>query len=439
MTLNLPKDAPKESDFKDYLLSEYSNIAQAHFTTMETISSFFRNYLVIVAIPISLIAAAASIFKSENLLSLLSSYKLPLAVMFLAVSLTGIGVLLYIVNLRMDAILYARTINGIRKYFFGQSKIDIQTQLRIRVLPQSPSLPAYHEKAYFWPVVFTFAVFNGVYFLFGLSSLTFTGTSISSVPVWIPILAALFGLGHFPLYWGYAQHRETSYLQSNIIGVDIDGVLNKHREHFCKLLDTTRGKVIDPNNIKAIPVHECEQLQITREDERAVFNNPEYWEHMPSIEGAAENLKKLHNALKLKVFIFTYRPWPDVIPLSPIDRTKTLSQWKIFGGSKKGVEQITRQWLAQKEIKYDKLIIEKGNENLSDPQGHVKNRFFESRKRRIKFFIEDDLEKAIKLAYICEVVFLVDQPYNQFMGEEPHNLIRVKSWDEIFKKIRAIS
>ncbi|GAH97234.1 unnamed protein product, partial [marine sediment metagenome] len=99
---------PEGADFKEYLLSEYSNIAQAHFKTIETISTFFRNYLVIVSIPISVLAILISIFAGAEALRTIVLIRVPLSVILLAVSLAGVGVLLYIVNLRMDAILYAR-------------------------------------------------------------------------------------------------------------------------------------------------------------------------------------------------------------------------------------------------------------------------------------------------------------------------------------------
>jgi len=80
-------DTPEKSDFKEYLLSEYSNIAQAHFKTIDTISTFFRNYLVIVSIPISLIAVLVSIFSGSETIETILSIRIPLSVILLAVSL----------------------------------------------------------------------------------------------------------------------------------------------------------------------------------------------------------------------------------------------------------------------------------------------------------------------------------------------------------------
>ena len=49
--------------------------------------------------------------------------------------------------------------------------------------------------------------------------------------------------------------------------------------------------------------------------------------------------------------------------------------------------------------------------------------------------MEDDPEKAIKLAYICDVVFLIDQPYNK-NESFPNNVVRVNSWDDLYHKIK---
>ena len=457
----------EEAEFREYLLSEYSNIAQAHFKTIDTISTFFRNYLVIVSIPISLIAILVGIFAGSEVFKTIILFRIPLSFLLLAVSLAGIGVLFYIANLRLDAILYARTINGIRKYFYDRAELDINMKLRTRVLPQSPHQPAYHEKAYFWPVVFSFAVFNTLYLAFatvGFSSgseLNQLGKVLISVPLWAWLLNLAFFVCHFAGYWGYAWYRERIYLRSYILGVDIDGVLTQHRKQFCDLLKKHTGKEVDPEKITRIPVHECENLDVSRDDEKKVFNDPDYWIDMPIEPDAVDTLERVRNIFKFKVFLFTYRPWPNVEKMTEEEKERVTSKWEdslhsfynkvkqattssgglieIWSFRRKPIDQITRLWLKERGLKYDKLIIEKGNEDVPDPRGHIRNRFFKSREYKIKYFVEDDLEKAVKLAYICDVVFLLDQPYNQVLNKVPSNIICVKSWDEIHRQIRKLS
>ena len=171
----------------------------------------------------------------------------------------------------------------------------------------------------------------------------------------------------------------------------------------------------------------------------------------------------------MKVILFTHRPWPNTAKMDSKDKYNTINEWKKAAENyyqdclkegktskvkllshplrwirmKRGrsaIEEITRNWLDYHNFSYDKLIVEKGSDDVSDPQAHYKNRFYESRKRKIRFFVEDILEKAEKLAYICDVVFLYDHPYNRNPKRElPSNIVRVKSWDDIYGEIRRLS
>jgi len=459
-----------KSKFDEYLLSEYSNIAEAHFKSIETISTFFRYYLLIMSIPLSAVAVISQVAPDiTQLANVVHQYRVPISTVLFCISLVGLGVFCYIVNLRLDVILYARTVNGIRKFFYDGSDSDINLKLRIRVLPQSPQLPSYSEMLYFGPVVSVFGIMNSLYF----GSFVFI---LFARGFWLFFIAvSFFSCIHFAIYWGYARHRETAYLNSNILGVDIDGVLNKHREHFCKLLKENAGKQVEPEQILIMPVHESPGLNVTREDERKVFNDPRYWKDMPAIENASDRIRSLINAFRLKVYIFTYRPWPDTQDKKDlIEKVQVFCQqvrrfslklllmtillkvkflpvgWLIKRWKEEPLKKITKFWLKERGIDYDKFFFEKGNDYSSDPGGRFKNRFYISRKEKIRFFVEDDLEKAVKLSYICDIVFLVSHPYNepqQALPDEvnavrknfPSNIIRVKSWNEIYKNIRKLS
>lgn len=315
------------------------------------------------------------------------------------------------------------------------------------------------------PVVLTFGVINSVYVL--ISSLAiinfvfydiFNGKlqeilfNVYFTPIAIFISLLLI---HYTIYREMAGHREYAYLKSNIIGIDVDGVLNKHRDQFCKILKKNTGIDINPDDICHIPVHEGLD-NVTRNHELAVFNDPSYWINMPPREEIAQNIKKLKNALDFKIFVFTSRPWPDLSKLDHGEVGRSLTDWrsqivKVLTSKnmllrysinliprKYLINLITKNWLMSNNILYDKLVIEKGNENLLDKRGRLYNRFHISGKKKIRYFIEDDLEKAVKLTYLCDAVFLIDHPYNRNLGEiePPNNLIRVKDWNEIYKRIR---
>lgn len=468
-------------EFREYLRTEYQHIAEAHFRTMEAISSFFRYYLLIMSLPITLLALSIGISsQSDRILEAIFGLGPLLSAILIVISGVGFCVLIYIMNLRMDAVLYARTINSIRKDFYDAPAMDINRKLRMRILPQTPSQPSYLERAYFLPVVLSFALFDTFYLFCGLAIAgggIATEITFQSI-IWWAWLAPIFIGIHCLVYWLYARHREHSYLKYYAIGIDIDGVLNEHRQHFCSMLQEKTGIPLKPEEISTIPLHDCPALQVPRDREKSVFNDPRYWSEMKPLKDAAYNLKRLRN-MNLKVHIFSHRAWPDTFDMNPQEESGIRQQWrnqaselieKAYGRKsldglwqktrlklKLGagaIEQLTKCWLRLNGFIWDKLIIERGNENVADPQGHFRNRFYIARKKQIKFFVEDDLEKAVKLAYICDVVFLLDHPYNQNLPDKckgcgydckldekyvPDNVKRVKSWDDIYKCIRMLS
>jgi len=452
--------------FEKFLLSEYQNIAQAHFKSIETITTFFRYYLLIMSIPLSAIAIIVqSSSSSEQLRILTTLYRIEIFLVLFFISFIGFGVFWYIINLRFDAVLYARVVNGVRKYFYDQFNKDINLKIRVRVLPQSPQLPTYVEWPFFLPVLVVFSLMNSIYFFLGSRSI---GASLKCAS----LMTMLFLLCHFGLYKLVAWLRETSYLKSNILGIDIDGVLNKHREQFSRVIKSKVGKEIDPEQILITPVHEYLPLNITREDERKVFNDPKYWIDMPIRENVSKIIRTLRNIFKLKIIIFTHRPWPDMedkyklieITKQFCQNTKAFSlrlmllkigiklhlNWLVEKYKEEPLRLITIRWLRDNKILFHKFILEKGNDHSSDPRGRIKNRFYESQKNKIRFFVEDDYEKAIKLSYICDVVFLLSHPYNEpniLLSDDinnlrqnlPSNILCVKNWDEIYQHIRRLS
>jgi len=308
-----------KQDFEAFLLSEYQNIAQAHFKSIETISTFFRYYLLIMSIPISAIAILSQVSSTKiGLSTIISKYNIFISIVLFCISFIGLGIFSYVTNLRLDAILYARVVNGIRKYFYDGSDIDINLKIRMRALPQSPYLPLYYEKSLFLPVVFVFALMNSLYFFIALGVLVFEKLKNSQAFAYsngnildkcfslildnlmIVILSAFFLLAHFFIYHYLSRHREAGYLKSSIIGIDIDGVLNNHRQHFCNLLLKNKNKHLDPEDIFLMPVHENKSLEISRDDERAVFNDPSYWMDMPVIDKSlGDILRSIKNKMKL--------------------------------------------------------------------------------------------------------------------------------------------
>ena len=285
----------------------------------------------------------------------------------------------------------------------------------------------------------------------------------SSSMFWAALAAC--PLVHVVLYGSLTRYRERSYLRSRILGVDIDGVLNDHRTQFCRVLREKMNKDLNPGAIVRIPVHEISDADVTEDDEQAVFNWPSYWVEMPPKEDAADMLKKIRNQLGYNIWLFTSRGWPEpdrypkgrekqyatawkqawwksrLYLARPVRRfEKWCAEYRIpeIVGSRP-IRAVTKQWLSAQKIVYDKLIVERGNTDTRDPRFNTRNRFVISARRQIRAFVEDDLNKARRLCDLCEVVFLIDQPYNQVEPDvSPKNLIRVKEWPEVRDRLRSL-
>lgn len=454
-------DDESSSAFQNFLLAEYNNIAQAHFNTVDSLSNFIKHYIAIASIPF---AAAVFLFNSEGvdaagIANFIRNHPLTVPLFLSLISLIGLFVLAYVVNIRFDAILYARTVNGIRKHFYDRSGLTFADELHIRALPRTTNLPNYIEPQYFGYVVLTFTLVGTAYFAAGWY---FYWVQQEWAAGWFVLLLTSFAALHWLLYAKLAEHRERTYLQKQIIGVDVDGVLNAHRQQFSAVLKSRTGKEIAPDAITQIPVHEIPGGPVTEGDANAVFNWPEYWTYMPPVQSDIGDLvNKLRNVLGYRVWIFTYRPWPEpsMFPNRKLywSAWNKTSWWSYATRFAHGLDvwmenhgvpalvrgrlirSITRRWLGERKISYDKLVIEGGNTSTADARMLTRNRFLFAKKYEFRAFVEDDLTKARKLASICQVVFLVDHPYNQCSPSSlPSNLVRVKSWHDIYRFLRQV-
>src|SRR4029077_2541774 len=81
--------------------------------------------------------------------------------------LIGLFVMVFIINLRLDALLYARTVNGLRNKFCNDSGLTIAEELPFRVLPLSIHQPRYFEWHYTIVVIAVFALIDTAYLFLG--------------------------------------------------------------------------------------------------------------------------------------------------------------------------------------------------------------------------------------------------------------------------------
>jgi len=452
--------------FEKFLLSEYEHIAHAHFNTVNSLSNFFKHYIAIASVPFVVAGLVLNLefVRKVGILEFLNHHPVFPLLFFGTIAGIGLLVLFYAISIRCDAILYARTVNGIRKYFYGKSPISLDVQLQIRGLPTTTSLPRYEEWSSFGAVVLTFAIVGTIYFAAGLYFYYGAPEDLGNVLFWVGV-GAFFGLHPLGYKW-IADYREYAYLRSHSIGIDIDGVLNNHRRQFADILKRRVGKSIDPESIVHIPVHEMRGAAVTEADELAVFNWPGYWVDMPTIQADVGSfVTKMRNSLGYRVWIFSRRGWPQDLRFPTGVEGEywcawiNASWWSLFQRFQfihrldawldrlhlpviargRAISAITARWLSKHRIPYDKLVIERANTDTKDLRTLKANRFAIAKKRHFRAFVEDDLPNARRLADTCEIVFLIDQPYNRCEAEAlPGNVLRVNSWNDIYRTMREM-
>ena len=359
----------------------------------------------------------------------------PIALLVVAAFLFVLGfcIMTCISYLRFDVILYARTVNGIRKYFYENSGLKISDELRYRVLPRSILKPLYGDN--FLGVIVVFSILDCSYLFFSLWWYLhqFRNTSTIVTLVILLLVIAISFILHITAFKLMARSQDKGI--TNIwIGIDIDGVVNIREEQFSKVLQLITGKAIDAKDIAKIPVSDYGKLGISEEEMKSVYNSPQYWADMPVRKDAAHNIKHIRNLVGIKVMLFThqkdrgYTKWIEKVRFH-YDWVTTCKHLTLKG--------VTKSWLKKEGIPFDKLIMERTNTKNS-LLFRPKNRYNIFKNKKISFFIEDNLSNAIRLADIYEVVFLIDQPYNQDKDIKiPNNIMRIKSWKEILEFVRG--
>ena len=475
------------SPFDNFQIEEYKNISNAHFESVKQISTFFRYYLLILAAPVFILnVVSAAQGGISNFLNGgdASLYYTIVSYYLIAVAIIGFFIFLYVINLRLDAVLYARAVNKVRKYFYQTSALDIKKYDQYLQLPTVSTKPKYFEMAFFVPMLFVFSILNcgliysalkikslkNVYFgnwIYPLNKISWLDFPISYSSIFF--LTFLFIFLHIAGYVILVYFRNNHYLKSYAIGIDIDGVLNDQTKHFKFWLEKMTGKVLDIALLKEIPVSLNEQIGVSDFDEKVVFNTKEYWETLPAKDDAAKRVNDFQKRFGLKLQFFSYRDWPQYG--AEENKIKDIIKGKECTPLEKNeITKITKKWLKQKGIDVimpnnifssiyyrlrnpflsrKKAMIEIGNPYISDTRFWNyfrksilnRNRFQGANLKSFKFSIEDTPENAIKLSGLCEYVFMFDEPYNSdiLKYDFPKNVIRVNSWNDIYRYLKSLS
>lgn len=114
-----------ENSFDIFQLEEYKNISNAHFETNKQIGTFFRYFLLIASAPTLIFVwfGKNDGFLNDLLNGIDTHRNIFIGFFLLVVSFIGLMSCFYLISLRLDSILYARAVNGIRGFFYRKKLI----------------------------------------------------------------------------------------------------------------------------------------------------------------------------------------------------------------------------------------------------------------------------------------------------------------------------
>ena len=404
-------------ELRKFYEKEYDTLSNAHFQAAQRITTFFQYALIILAAPITIIGL------NKDTTQMVID-KSAISLICIAISLVGFFIVMYLGQLRTEVLMYARCINTIRNFFYNENRADTFFYNEYSVLSTHKRKPKYFDGEQFIYILLSLGILNTSYVAYAVSN-------ILPSSFWIYIICAVFFISHFIFYYVLTQSSEANgRFYRHVIGIDIDGVLNLHKEQFVLIYNALVDKKqinqtkISIEDIKTIPVEHAGKIK--ESDARKVFNSSDYWDSMPAMSDARRVItEKLQNSLGYKIRIFTCRDW------RPTDnRSKPYN-----------IKRNTIKWLKMNGIPAKRVCFEKGSfeSPISINTALYKNRFFISAAKKIEFFVEDEPIKARRLANTCRYVFLMDQSYNQVEKDYfPYNVIRVTGWEEVYKHIKEL-
>lgn len=200
-------DTIRNKNITDFFLLEYDKLAQAHFSAHENLSKWVRFYFLVIAAPISFfLLIQPSLMNHWKMLfpSLTPTY---ISVVPFFVGIVGIFMSLIIFDIRLDAALYARSVNGIRKYFFENNNltsIDVSQYVVMSTNVNKPSLTKLSMNAIIFIVMF--AIINALYICVGSILL---GTNI----YFLLVIFLIIIFGHLFGYILIGRHKKKHYVR----------------------------------------------------------------------------------------------------------------------------------------------------------------------------------------------------------------------------------
>jgi hypothetical protein len=213
-----PKQNSKQLEI-EFMKKEYTGISKAFGDLNYVILKVFHFYLLIAAFPFSIIAILYRDRESSQGQEFqLFDVPQSIASLFLIISILGFLSALSMIHLRMEQILYARTINCIRRYFYDLSK-NKKKFANYLSLPLTDEMPPFLEwgRSLFLQIIIM-GFINSAYLSICLLSL-----NISCYGIWIILLLSL----HIGAYIVIAKRREKKYTVKYTVKCQIQNEVEK--------------------------------------------------------------------------------------------------------------------------------------------------------------------------------------------------------------------
>lgn len=188
-------------DSSDFMITEYERISTAYFGLRDQVNEWFKVYLTLIGLPLTILAAVMR-FSNDEVDHTLDTIPDIVAWLLLIVSILGFFVTISIISMRMEMILYARTINIVRRFFADKDK-ELHTYL---VLPKTDSKPPYYEKlnTMFWQVLIM-GILNGSILIVAILNIT-KMHQVRSV-----IIGVIFLATHWVIYFLVTRNKEKAW------------------------------------------------------------------------------------------------------------------------------------------------------------------------------------------------------------------------------------
>lgn len=205
------------------MLKEYEHLAEAYFNSHEITAKWVKYYLIVMAAPFSLIAF---IYKDEpnnfNFFCLSNT----LAIFIGIIGLLGLLIALITLNVRLDTTMYARAVNGVRKYFWDKEREKnkslniILDELKYRVLPDDVKQPKFVKISDLVWLTLLMGLVNSFYLSIGISQMSICKEFAPVIYQKPKLIFFLFIVLHILYYLIVAFIKEKKYPKSSKVKME---------------------------------------------------------------------------------------------------------------------------------------------------------------------------------------------------------------------------